>query len=140
MGIRRPNALQTSSPDIQITFFPLAKVSLAGIHYPDTTDFFGCAGVFDVTDQLTKLAWCAEGRRLFMADHYRRAAADIIAKWALGESKHCSVEIDEWFPTSNDKKRFVDLVTTGMPKIGQYAKSGKVEIWLSSQKNCSINR
>lgn len=72
-----------------------------------------------MTDQLTKRGWYAEGRRLFMAGHYRRAAADIIAKWALSESKHCSVEIDQWFPTSNDKKRFVDLVTTGMPKIGQ---------------------
>jgi len=86
---------------------------LAGIHYPDTTDFFGGAGVFDVTDQLTKRGCYAVGHRLFMADHYKRATADNIAKWALGDSKHCSVEIDEWFPTSNDKKRFVDLVTTG---------------------------
>lgn len=75
-----------------------------------------------------------------MVNHYRRAAANITAKRPLGESKHCSVEIDEWFPTSNDKKRFVDLGTTGMPKISQYAKSGKVEIWLSSQTNCLINR
>lgn len=32
----------------------VAKVSLAGIHYPDTTDFFGDAGVIDVTDELCK--------------------------------------------------------------------------------------
>ena len=34
-----------------------AKVSLAGIHYPDTTGFFGDAGVIDVTEQLAKLGW-----------------------------------------------------------------------------------
>lgn len=35
----------------------MAKVSLAGIHYPDTTGFFGDAGVIDVTEQLANLGW-----------------------------------------------------------------------------------
>ncbi|NMY99734.1 hypothetical protein HX807_07230 [Pseudomonas sp. D8002] len=117
----------------------VVKVSLAGIHYPDTTDFFGDAGVTDVTDQLFQRGWSEGGRKLFMADHYR-AVADMIAKWALSETKHCSVEIDEWFPASNDKKRLVDLITNGMPKICNRAKSEKAEIWLNSQTSRSICR
>ena len=60
----------------------MAKVSLAGIHYPNTTGYFGDLGIADVTDQLTDRGWVVEGRRLFMADHYR-ATADMIMKWAL---------------------------------------------------------
>lgn len=114
----------------------VVKVSLAGTHYPDTTDFFGDAGV---TDQLFQRGWSADGRKLFIADHYR-AVTDMIAKWALSETKHFSVEIDEWFPASNDKKRLVELVTTGMPKICHRAKSEKAEIWLNSQTSRSICR
>jgi hypothetical protein len=32
----------------------IAKVSLAGIHYPDTTGFFGATGFFDGTDLLAR--------------------------------------------------------------------------------------
>ncbi|MBP1120966.1 hypothetical protein EZZ79_19795 [Pseudomonas syringae] len=39
-----------------------AKVSLAGIHYHDTTGYFGDLGIIDVTDELAKRGWCAEGR------------------------------------------------------------------------------
>jgi hypothetical protein len=54
----------------------VAKVSLAGIHYPDTTAYFGDLGIIDVTDELAKRGWSMDGHRLFMADHYK-AAADI---------------------------------------------------------------
>ena len=47
----------------------IAKVSLTGIHYPDTTGFFGATGIFDVTDLLARRGWASEGRPLFMADH-----------------------------------------------------------------------
>lgn len=76
----------------------VAKVSLTGIHYPDTTGYFGDLGITDVTDQLAERGWIVEGRRLSTADHYR-AAADMIVRWALSESVHCSVEIDDWFPS-----------------------------------------
>ena len=49
----------------------VAKVSLAGIHYPDTTDYFGDQSITDVTDQLEERGWSVGGQRLFMADHYR---------------------------------------------------------------------
>lgn len=52
----------------------MTKVSLAGIHYPDTTDYFGDMGITDVTDQLADHGWAVKGRRLFMADHFRAAA------------------------------------------------------------------
>ena len=80
----------------------VAKVSLAGIHYPDTTGFFGDAGVIDVTEKLAKRGWFLDGQLLFMADHYR-AAADMIVRWALSESEHCNIEIDEWFPSLTEK-------------------------------------
>ena len=35
----------------------VAKVSLAGIHYPDTDAFFGDMGISDVTEQLRKRGW-----------------------------------------------------------------------------------
>ena len=110
----------------------VAKVSLAGIHYPDTTDFFGDAGVTDVTDQLFQRGWSEGGRKLFMADHYR-AVADMIARWALSESKHCNIELAEWFPSAGDKQRLLSLVDTGKSKLQEKGKLEKVELWLSSQ-------
>ncbi|WP_024660782.1 hypothetical protein [Pseudomonas syringae] len=68
----------------------VAKVSLAGIHYPDTDAFFCDTGITDVTEQLRKLGWPVEDKKLFMADHYR-AAADMIVKWTLSDSMYCNV-------------------------------------------------
>ena len=39
----------------------VAEVSLAGIHYPDTTAYFGDLGITDVTDRLADLGWSVEG-------------------------------------------------------------------------------
>lgn len=94
----------------------LAKVSLAGIHYPESTCFFGDEGIFDVTEQMAKRGWFADGRQLYMVDHYR-AAADIVVRWAVGDSDHCNVEIDEWLPSLCDKQRLLDLLRTGKSKL-----------------------
>lgn len=110
----------------------VAKVSLAGIHYPDTTDFFSDAGICDVTDQLAKLGWASEGKRIFMADHYR-AAADMVMKWVLRDSKHCNVEVAEWFPSSKTKQRLLEILDSGKPKLLDPAKLQKMEAWLRSQ-------
>ena len=48
----------------------VAKVSLAGIHYPDTTSFFGDVGIIDVTGHLVQRGWSVEGRQLYMAGHF----------------------------------------------------------------------
>ncbi|EJF68969.1 hypothetical protein QN404_14665 [Pseudomonas sp. RTS1] len=98
----------------------VAKVSLAGIHYPDTTDYFG------------DLGWSVEGRRLFMANHYR-AAADMIVRWALSESIHCSVEIDDWFPSRAERQRLLEILDIGRSKLSEVGRLQKVEAWLRTQ-------
>ena len=59
----------------------MAKVSLAGIYYPDTSDFFGGSGILDVSAQMAERGWPMEGACIFIADHHR-AAADMVLKWA----------------------------------------------------------
>ncbi len=110
----------------------VSKVSLAGIHYPDTTDFFDDAGILEVTDQLAKLGWALEGRRIFMADHYR-AAADMIVKWTLSDSKHSNVEMAEWFPSLEDRQMLFMLLETGKQKLLDMGRLQKLEGWISSQ-------
>ncbi|CRM48164.1 hypothetical protein [Pseudomonas sp. 28 E 9] len=110
----------------------VAKVSLADIHYPDTTAYFGGLGITDVTDQLAERGWIVEGRRLFMADHYR-AAADMIVRWALSESNHCSVEIDDWFPSRAERQRLLEILDTARSQLSKVGRWQKVEAWLSAQ-------
>ncbi|MEG5266274.1 hypothetical protein TRP66_18435 [Pseudomonas sp. JDS28PS106] len=110
----------------------VAKVSLAGIHYPDTTAYFGDLGIIDVTDELAERGWPVDGYRLFMADHYR-AAADMIVRWALSESNHCSVEIDDWFPSSAERQRLLETLDTGRSKLSDVGRLQKVEAWLRTQ-------
>jgi len=110
----------------------VAKVSLAGIHYPDTTDFFCNEGVIDVTDQMAQRGWSVEDRQLYMADHYR-AAADMIVKWALSDSRHCNVELEEWFPSPEARSQLLGVLDRGKPKLSELNRLQKVEAWLSSQ-------
>ncbi|MEE4072648.1 hypothetical protein [Pseudomonas viridiflava] len=110
----------------------VGKVSLAGIHYPETTGYFGDLGITDVTDQLAERGWFVDGRRLYMADHYR-AAADIIVKWTLSDSKHCNVEVAEWFPSPADRQKLLRLLELARPKLLAVGRLEKMEAWLSSQ-------
>lgn len=110
----------------------VAKVSLAGIHYPDTDAFFGDAGITDVTDQLADRKFRVEGRRLYMADHYR-AAADMIVKWVLSDSKHCNVEVAEWFPSQAERQLLLAMLYLAKPKLLEQGKLKKMEAWQSSQ-------
>jgi len=110
----------------------VAKVSLAGIHYPDTDAFFGDTGIIDVTEQLRDRGWPVEDKKLFMADHYR-AAADMIVKWALSDSRHCNVEVAEWFPSLEARSRLLDVLDLGKPKLSRLRRLQKLEAWASSQ-------
>ncbi|KAA0982694.1 hypothetical protein FQ192_31005 [Pseudomonas sp. ANT_J12] len=101
------------------------KLSVAGIHYPDTMVFFGDAGIFDATPSLVKRGWPVEGLTIYMADHFR-AAADMVVRWALSDSQHCNVEIAEWFPAAPDRQRFVDLLASGTPGLQELGRLGKV--------------
>lgn len=110
----------------------VAKVSLAGIHYPDTSDFFGSSGILDVTVQLAERGWPVEGSSIFIADHYR-AAADMIVKWTLSDSKHSNVEMAEWFPSLEDRQMLFTLLETGKQKLLDMGRLQKLEGWISSQ-------
>lgn len=110
----------------------VCKVSLAGIHLPDTSAFFGDVGVLDVTEVLAERGWRSEGRSVWMADHCR-AAADMIVRWALSDSQHCSVEIDDWFPFNADRHRFLDLVVSAKTQLDAVGRCDKVELWLAAQ-------
>lgn len=112
--------------------YGVAKVSLAGIHYPDTTAYFRDLGITDVTDQLAGRGWRVEGRRLYMADHYR-AAADMVVKWALSNSKHCNVEVADWFPSPGDRQKLLRLLELAKTKLLAASRLEKMEAWLSSQ-------
>ena len=108
------------------------KLSLAGIHYPDTTAFFSDAGICDMSQELARRGWSAGGRAVFMADHYR-AAADMVAKWAMSNSNHCNVEIANWFPAEPDREIFLELLATGSIRLQELGRLGKVENWLRYQ-------
>lgn len=110
----------------------MAKVSLAGIHYPDTTAYFDDHGTIDVTGELAKRGWSVEERRLYMADQYR-AAADMVVRWALSESIHCSVEIDDWFPSRAERQRLLEILDTGRSKLTKVGRWQKVEARLRTQ-------
>lgn len=110
----------------------VARVSLAGIHYPDTDAFFDDVGITDVTEQLRERGWPIEDKSLFMADHYR-AAADMVVKWALSDSRHCNVEVAEWFPSTEATQRLLGILDHGKPKLSELGRLQKVEAWLSSQ-------
>ena len=104
----------------------------AGAYYPDTTAYFGDLGIIDATDELAKRGWSVDGYRLFMADHYR-AAADMIVRWALSESIHCSVEIDDWFPSRAERQRLLETLDTARSKLSEVGRWQKVEAWLRTQ-------
>lgn len=110
----------------------VAKVSLAGVHYPNTSRFFGDSGVVEVTQVLARLGWPVQGRDVFIADHYR-AAADMVVRWALSESQHCNVEVSEWFPGDDDKQRLVDLLQAARPMLVELGRLEKVDSWLRDQ-------
>lgn len=110
----------------------VCKVSLAGIHFPDTTAFFGDAGILDSTQLLAERGWPSAGQVFWMADHFR-AAADLVVRWALSDSQHCSVEIGGWFPADEDRQRFLKLLAVGSARLSEVGKLERVERWLSTQ-------
>ena len=109
------------------------KVSLAGIHFPDTFSYLGNDGVIDVVDQMKRRGIHVNSPHIYMADHYR-AAADMIIRWALSERKNCNVEINEWFPKPEDQNRLFDYIAKAKQKLQEVGKWTKVDCWMGSQK------
>jgi hypothetical protein len=110
----------------------VCKVSLAGIHFPDTSAFFGDVGILDATQLLAERGWHADGKTVWMSDHFR-AVADMVVRWALTDSLHCNVEMREWFPADEDRQRFLELLAVGSDRLRELGKLEKVEQWLQTQ-------
>lgn len=51
-----------------------------------------------------------------MANHFR-AAGDMALAWAFGQSKHCNVELSEWFPDDQDLADMVRLLRRALDRL-----------------------
>ncbi|PSS57920.1 hypothetical protein [Pseudomonas sp. BBP2017] len=107
------------------------KVSLAGIHYPDTSAYFGEFGILGASQELRRRGWTTN-QGIYIADHFR-AAADMIFAWALGSSMYCSVELADWFPEEADFQGVIDLLTSTLPKLELLPRE-RFSRWLEAQQ------
>lgn len=57
----------------------------------------------------------------------------MIVKWALSGSRHCNVEVAEWFPTKVDNQLLLATLDKGEPKLFELGMLKQLEAWLSSQ-------
>lgn len=92
-----------------------AKVSLAGIHYPDTSKYFGDTGIMNASEELKQRGWQID-HQIYMANHFR-AAGDMALAWAFGQSKHCNVELSEWFSDDRDLADIVRLLSRALDRL-----------------------
>lgn len=106
------------------------KVSLAGIHYPDTTIYLGTTGIVNASEDLKRRGWLID-LDIYMANHLR-AASDVTLAWALGRSKHCNVELSEWFPGDQDLASMVELLKSAFDKLDGGTRD-RLGQWLESQ-------
>ena len=107
-----------------------AKVSLAGIHYPDTRFCFGDTGILNATDELARRGWKTD-HQIYMADH-SRATGDMVLKWVLGRSEFCNVELSEWFPDDHDLDAMVGMLKGAINKL-ENVQADRLSRWLGSQ-------
>ncbi|WP_047573610.1 hypothetical protein [Pseudomonas syringae] len=107
-----------------------AKVSLAGIHYPDTSKYFGEEGILIATEELKLRGWDID-HQVFMADHFR-AAGDMVLKWVLGGSEHCNVELLDWFPDDQDLADVAMLLRRACDKLDRTERD-HLNRWLELQ-------
>ncbi|MGO3987224.1 hypothetical protein ABI582_22970 [Pseudomonas sp. SAS7] len=106
------------------------RVALAGIHYPDTSLYLGSHGVVSASRELKQQGWTIH-HEVYMADHFR-AAADMAIAWALGESKHCSVELADWFPDAADFRSVVVLLESSLVRLDDLPRE-RIRQWISIQ-------
>lgn len=107
-----------------------AKVSLAGIHYPDTTFYFGDTGIMNASDELKRRGWQIHNQ-VYMADHFR-ATGDMILKWVFSRSECCNVELSEWFPDDQGLAAMVGLLRGAINKL-ESVQRDRLNRWLESQ-------
>lgn len=107
-----------------------AKVSLAGIHYPDTSKYFGDTGIMNASKELKQRGWQID-HQIYIANHFR-AAGDMALAWAFGQSKHCNVELSEWFPGDRDLADMLSLLRRALDRLDG-AERDRLDLWLESQ-------
>ncbi|MNJ47947.1 hypothetical protein D3C77_431250 [compost metagenome] len=66
-----------------------------------------------------------------MADHYR-AIADVVLTWTLGQSKHCNVELSEWFTEDQDRCNILQLLTSATDKMSN-SQRDRINQWTEVQ-------
>ena len=106
------------------------KVSLAGVHFPDTSALLGDVGILDAAAELGRRGWVVD-REIWIADHYR-AAVDLAIAWSIGKAPRCNIELSDWFPENEDHKRVVELLTSVLNKIDMLS-SNRLASWLQLQ-------
>lgn len=107
-----------------------AKVWLAGIHYPGTSNYFGDTGIMNASEELKRRGWQVD-HQVYIADHFR-ATGDMVLAWAFGQSKHCNVELSEWFPDNGDLDKVVDLLNSTLSKLDISPRDRLIQ-WLAAQ-------
>lgn len=115
------------------------KVSLSGIHYPDTTRYFGDYGLIDISSRLDDLQIPYTSQQVYIANHHR-AAADILVKWAISSSRYCTVEAEEWFPAEQDKEILFNIINLAKQKLQEDGLWTKLESWVRSQRELGLNK
>lgn len=102
----------------------------AGIHYPDTSKYFGDTGIMNASEELKQRGWQID-HQIYMANHFR-AAGDMALAWAFGQSKHCNVELFEWFPDDRDLADMVRLLRHALDRLDGLERD-RLDLWLESQ-------
>jgi hypothetical protein len=115
------------------------RVSLSGIHYPDTNKYFGHFGVVDISNKLDALKIPHLNKVVFMATHHR-AAADMLVKWAISGKEYCTVEADEWFPAKSDRDALANTLTLAKEKLEQDGLWVRLQSWMTSQLESGLGK
>lgn len=111
------------------------KVSLAGIHFPDTTAYLDDAGIVDAGPELRRRGWKVE-REIFIADHFR-ATADMVIAWSSSTAPRCNVELNDWFSEDQDFCRIVELLTAVTARLDSLPRQ-RLDGWLEDQLRLSM--
>lgn len=115
------------------------KVSLSGIHYPDTSRYFGDYGLIDISSKLDDLKIPHTCHQVYIANHHR-AAVDILVKWAISSSKHCTVEAEEWFPAKEDRDNLFKIINLAKQKLEEDGLWTKLESWVKLQLESGLKK
>lgn len=108
------------------------EIFIAGINFPDTSEYFGNEGIMEVSGLLIEMGIKPGKTEVWMADHYR-AAADSVVSWAMSKNQICTVEVNEYFPGFDQRNAFVDLLLEAKEGLMQDGLWNKIDVWLAEQ-------